>query len=110
MIDSGHMLDVLFGKANALWRRETQHEAMLLMTALYKADAEAREQISSAILAGPPQQFLKEEGDEEKDGHIFEMLAILESEHLPLLPEAERKLATIREQHPEWKPAKFPGL
>ena len=53
MIDSGHMLDVLFGKANALWRRETQHEAMLLMTALYKADAEAREQISSAILAGP---------------------------------------------------------
>ena len=110
MIDSGHMLDVLFGKANALWRRETQHEAMLLMTALYKADAEAREQISSAILAGPPQQFLKEEGDEEKDGHIFEMLAILESEHLPLLPEAERKLATLREQHPEWKPAKFPGL
>ncbi len=110
MIDSSHMLDVLFGKANALWRRETQHEAMLLMTALYKADAEAREQISSAILAGPPQQFLKEEGDEEKDGHIFEMLAILESEHLPLLPEAERKLATLREQHPEWKPAKFPGL
>lgn len=110
MLDSAHVLDVLFGTGNALWRRETQHEAMLLMTALYKADAGAREKISSALLAGPPSQLLKEEVEKEKDGDIFEMLAFLESEHLPLLPEAQRKLAAIREQHPEWKPVKFPGL
>jgi hypothetical protein len=75
MLDSAHVLDVLFGTGNALWRRETQHEAMLLMTALYKADAGAREKISSALLAGPPSQLLKEEVEKEKDGDIFEMLA-----------------------------------
>ena len=53
---------------------------MLLMTALYKADAGAREKISSARLAGPPSQLLKEEVEKEKDGDIFEMLAFLESD------------------------------
>jgi hypothetical protein len=110
MLDSAHVLDVLFGKGNALWRRETQHEAMLLMRALYKADIRARENISSALLSGPPPELLDEEGEDEKDRNIFEMLTFLESEHLPLFPDAQYKLAAIREQHPEWKSAKFPGL
>ena len=110
MLDRAHVLDVLFGKGNSLWRRETQHEAMLLMTALYKADSEARDKISTALLAGPPSQLLDEAGENDKDRDIFEMLAFLESEHLSLLDEAQHKLSAIREQHPEWKPAKFPGL
>ena len=110
MVDSAHMLDVLFGSRNSLWRRETRHGAMLLMSALYKADTGAREKISSAVLAGPPSQLLEEKGETDKDWDIFEMLAFLESEDLPLLADAQHKLATIREQHPEWKPAKCPGL
>lgn len=110
MIESAHILDVLFGGQNALWRRETQHEAMLLMRALYKADAGSREKISSALLVGPPPKYLKEEGDDEIDWHIFEMLVFLESEVLPLLPEAQLKLAGIRERHREWQPKKYPGM
>src|SRR3989338_391692 len=110
MIDSVHALDVLFGKGNALWRRETRHEAMLLMRVLYKADAVARERISAAILAGPPPQFLREKADDEADWHIFGILTFLESEHLPLRTEAQEKLARIRERHSEWKPSKYPGM
>ena len=110
MIDSVHALDVLFGKGNALWRRETRHEAMLLMRVLYKADAVARERISAAILAGPPPQFLREKADDEADWHIFGILTFLESEHLPLRTEAQEKLDEIRERHPEWKPSKYPGM
>jgi hypothetical protein len=109
MIDNAHALDVLFGDGNALWRTETRHESMLLMRALYKADAGAREKISAFILAGPPLQLLRGEGDD-GEWHIFEMLAFLESEQLSLPPEGQQKLAEIRERHPEWQPKKYPGM
>ena len=109
MIDNAHALDVLFGEGNALWRKETRHESMLLMRALCKADAAAREKISAAILAGPPPQLLAGK-DDDGEWHIFEMLAFLDSEELPLPLEAQRKLAEIRKRHPEWKPKKYPGI
>ena len=103
MIDNAHVLDILFGRRNALWRIENRNEAMLLMRALYKSETESREKITAAILAGPPPELSGVEGDEEVDGDIFEMLSFLESEHLPLLAEAQRKLGEIRQQNPEWK-------
>jgi hypothetical protein len=102
MIDNAHVLDILFGRRNALWRIEIRNEAMLLMRALYKSETESREKITAAILAGPPAQLLAE-GHEEANWDIFEMLSFLESEHLPLLPEAQRRLGEIRQQNPEWK-------
>jgi hypothetical protein len=102
MIDNAHVLDILFGKGNALWRIETRNEAMLLMRALYKSEAGSREKITAAILAGPPPQLLAK-GDEETNWDIFEMFSFLETEHLPLLAEAQRRLGEIRQQNPEWK-------
>jgi len=110
MIDNSYALEALFGKGNSLWREETQHEAMLLMGAVYKANTAAREQITSAILTGPPPQLAKDENDETSTRQIFEMLAYLESEGLPLLPEAQRKLTEIREKHQRWEPRKYPGM
>jgi hypothetical protein len=108
MIDNAHVLDILFGKGNALWRIETRNEAMLLMRALYKSEAGSREKITAAILAGPPPKLSGVEGDdEEADWDIFDMLSFLESEHLPLIPEAQRKLGEIRQQNPEWKSNKY---
>ena len=106
MIQNAHVLDILFGNGNALWRTETRNEARLLMKALYKSQAGARDKIIAAILGGPPPEVLGVDGDEQPDWHIFEMLSFLESEHLPLLPEAQRKLGEIRQQNPEWKPNK----
>ena len=61
-------------RGNSLWRRETRHGAMLLMSALYKADTGAREKISSAVLAGPPSQLLEEKGETDKDWDILRCL------------------------------------
>lgn len=113
MIDSAHILDVLFGRGNVLWRRETEHEAMLLLKAFYKkANPPVREMITSEILAGPPPHLLSEDTDEErgneKDRIIFEILTCLELEHLPLVSHAESKLSEIRQRHLEWKPARYP--
>lgn len=110
MIDNAHVLDILFGKGNALWRKETRHESMLLMRALYKTDAGALEKISVAILQGPPPELLREEDNEEVDWHIFEMLSFLESEYPPLRPEAQQELSGIKERHPEWSPKPYPGM
>jgi len=103
MIDNAHVLDILFGKGNTLWRIETRNEAMLLMRALYKSEAGSREKITAAILTGPPPGPLGLDGDEGLDWDIFQMLSFLESEHLPLLAEAQRKLGEIRQQNPEWQ-------
>ena len=110
MIDNGHVLGMLFGKRNALWRKETRHESMLLMRALYKTNAGAREKIIAAILQGPPPELLREEDNEEVDWHIFEMLSFLESEDLPLRPEAQQELSGIKERHPAWSPKPYPGM
>lgn len=110
MIDRAHVLTVLFGEGNALWRPETQHEAMLLLGVLYARDADAREEIIAAILAGPPLQLLKQEGTDGLDRYIFEVLAYLESEKLPLAADGQHKLAQIKERHPEWRPSKYPGM
>ena len=110
MIDNVHVLDVLFGEVNALWRTETQHEAMLLLRALYKTDAGVRAKIITNILAGPPAQFLRDENSDGADRDIFEVLAFLESENLPLSTQAQDKLAGIRERHPKWKQKKYPGM
>src|SRR5215469_1773671 len=110
MVDSAHALDVLFRKENALWRPETQHEAMLLLKTVYRADTKARDEIITAILAGPPQKCSEEEGSEGVERHIFEMLAFLDSESLSLPTEAQEKLAEIRRSHPEWKPKEHPGM
>jgi hypothetical protein len=107
MIDNAHVLDILFGKGNALWRIETRNEAMLLMRALYKSEAGSHGKITAAILAGPPPKLLGVDGDEKADWDIFEILSFLESEHLPLIPEAQRKLREIRQQNPEWKSNKY---
>ena len=111
MIETAHVLEVLFGAQNSLWRGDTQHEAMLLMATLYNKNPEAREQITSAILMGPPEKLLKQEDrGEGKERDIFEILAFLESKQAPLLPDSSHKLDQIRKLHPEWVPAKFPGL
>lgn len=110
MIDNAHVLDVLFGDGNALWRAETQHEAMLLLRALYKAAAGVRAKIITLILAGPPPQFLRDKNSGGADRDIFEVLAFLESESLPLPTQAQDKLAGIRKRRPEWKQRKYPGM
>src|SRR3989338_5964805 len=98
MIDNVHVLDVLFGEGNALWRTETQHEAMLLLRTFYKADAGARAKIITNILVGPPAQFLRDGNSDGADRDIFEVLAFLEPENLPLPTQAQDKLAGIRER------------
>lgn len=110
MIDNTYALDILLGEGNALWRKETRHESMLLMRALYKTGAGAREKISAAILQGPPPDHLRDEDNEGVDWHIFEMLSLLESENLPLRPEAQQALYGIRERHPKWTPKPYPDM
>jgi hypothetical protein len=110
MADTAHVLDVLFGKESALWRSETRHEAMLLMRALYKTDVGSRQKIIAAILLGPPTPSSQEEKNHEVEAHVFEVLAFLESEGLPLTAEAQEKLAAIRDQHPKWTSRKYPGM
>ena len=111
MIDRAHVLETLFGQRKRLWQRETRHEAMLLMKAVYANDAGARDKIVTAILEGPPQELLTGEVEHEAERESFEMLSFLESsEHITLPPEAREKLLTLREQHPEWRPGPYPGL
>ena len=111
MIDRVHVLETLFGRKNALWQRETQHEAMLLMRALYTNDVEAREKIVTAVLEGPPQELLSGEVEHEAERELFEMLSFLESsEHVVLPAEAQKILSTLRGTHPEWRPRPYPGL
>ena len=102
MIDKAHVVETLFGQRKRLWQRETRHEAMLLMKAVYANDAGARDKIVTAILEGPPQELLSGKVEHEAERESFEMLSFLESSgELTLPPLARDKLLSLRKLHPD---------
>jgi hypothetical protein len=111
MTDREEAVSVLLGGAGVMWRAETRHESVLLLSALYRSNVEARSRIVSAILAGPAEEWLEgEHAGERRDYAVFELLAFLEAEQLPLPAEATQKLRELRAIYPAWRLSKYPGM
>ncbi|MEW6669034.1 MAG: hypothetical protein AB1512_27815 [Thermodesulfobacteriota bacterium] len=102
-VNNQHVLDVLFGQSNALWRYETRHEALLLLQALYAKAAELRDMLCERIVAGPPVGVLGPEvRQEDIDRAVFDILSSLQSKGMPLSSAGQKRLKGIREDNPTW--------
>jgi len=88
-----------------LWEDETRHEAMLLYKSLYANVPDIRDTIIDYVLKGPPQINISDERrSQDWKGHeIFELLAYLQENDLPLTDKAEKFLKEIRQNHPDWR-------
>ena len=92
-----------------LWWVGTQREVMRLLVLQGKnLTLEARSRIESAILSGPPEGIIRSDGDQDEAERavaymVWVRLAKLRSTGISMGEAAAERLATLSEQHPEWR-------
>lgn len=92
-----------------LWTSGARKEALELLVELW-SHAELRNEISGAILAGPPsvliEQIHPDEREKSRDRRIFDRIAVLERlPHQELTPELNIEWERLRSTYPNWQVA-----
>jgi hypothetical protein len=102
MLSKQDVLRLLTGPAQILWKKDTSHEAILLLEATFRRHEDLREQLANHVLAGPQKTNLENRHDDRSDDdfRILEILSYLVRCNLPLPDRANRILETAREARP----------